>query len=75
MEDIFRTNSNWHDTRWLNIKTLKEGISQSLQEQRLEIFDFNKIEIDEKSTMQLLADEVLHPFYVFQIFSIFVACR
>ncbi|KAG5417665.1 hypothetical protein I9W82_005301 [Candida metapsilosis] len=72
MEDIFRTNSNWYDTRWLNIKTIKEGISQSLQEQRLEIFDFNKIEIDEKSTIQLLADEVLHPFYVFQIFSIFL---
>lgn len=72
MEDIFRTNSNWYDTRWLNLKTIKEGISQSLQEQRLDVFDYNKIEIEEKSILQLLADEVLHPFYVFQIFSIFL---
>ncbi|KAI5969729.1 hypothetical protein CANMA_001191 [Candida margitis] len=71
-EDIFRTNSNWYDIRWLSLKTIKEGISQSLQEQRLEIFDSNKIEIDEKTTFQLLADEVLHPFYIFQIFSIFL---
>ncbi|KAL6452467.1 YPK9 Vacuolar cation-transporting ATPase YPK9 [Candida maltosa Xu316] len=72
MEDIFKTNSNWYDGRWLNVKYLKDGISQSVQEQRLEIFGENKIEIDEKSVFQLLTDEVLHPFYIFQVFSIFL---
>ncbi|CAK9435871.1 uncharacterized protein LODBEIA_P05160 [Lodderomyces beijingensis] len=71
-EDIFKTNSNWYDGRWLNVKNIKDGISQSLQEQRLEVFDENRIEVDEKSVFQLLVDEVLHPFYVFQIFSIFL---
>ncbi|CAI5756413.1 unnamed protein product [Candida verbasci] len=72
LEDIFKTNSNWYDSRWLNVKTTKEGISQSLQGQRLNIFDENKIEIEEKSIARLLIDEVLHPFYVFQVFSIFL---
>lgn len=72
VEDIFRTNSTWYDHHWLNVKNLRDGTSQTLQEQRLSIFGHNNIDIDEKSTVQLLADEVLHPFYVFQIFSIFL---
>lgn len=72
LEDIFKTNSNWYDARWLNVKSIKDGIPQGLQEQRLEIFGENKIEINEKSAAQLLADEVLHPFYIFQVFSIFL---
>lgn len=72
VEDLFKTNSNWYDTHWLNYRHLKEGISQSLQERRLAIFEENNIEIEEKSVVQLLVDEILHPFYVFQIFSIFL---
>ncbi|KAK6204356.1 cation translocating P-type ATPase [Scheffersomyces amazonensis] len=72
VEDMFRTNSNWYDLRWLNVKNTKDGVSQSLQERRLDIFDENSIEILSKSVVQLLVDEVLHPFYVFQVFSIFL---
>lgn len=72
VEDIFKTNSNWYDLHWLNSRTLKDGILQLLQEQRLSIFAANSIAIEEKSVGQLLMDEVLHPFYVFQIFSIFL---
>lgn len=72
VEDMFKNNSNWYDIRWLNIKNTKEGISQSTQEQRINIFDENSISIEEKTIVQLLMDEVLHPFYVFQIFSIFL---
>lgn len=72
VEDLFKTNSNWYDPHWLNHKYLKDGISQSMQERRVAIFDENNIEIEEKSVVQLLMDEVLHPFYVFQIFSIFL---
>ncbi|KAK6458063.1 cation translocating P-type ATPase [Scheffersomyces xylosifermentans] len=72
VEDIFRSNANWYDLHWLNVKNTKDGVSQSLQEQRLDIFDENSIEIEEKSVIQLLVDEVLHPFYVFQVFSIFL---
>lgn len=72
VEDIYRSNTNWYDLHWLNVKNTKDGVSQSLQEQRLELFDKNSIEVEEKSIMQLLVDEVLHPFYVFQVFSIFL---
>lgn len=72
VEDIFKTNSNWYDLRWLNVKNLREGTSQVLQEQRLEIFGANNINIEQRSNLQLLVAEVLHPFYVFQVFSIFL---
>ncbi|EDK42410.1 conserved hypothetical protein [Lodderomyces elongisporus NRRL YB-4239] len=72
VEDIFKTNSNWYDEKWLNVKAIKDGISQSLQEQRLEIFGQNRIDVEEKSIPQLLVDEILHPFYIFQVFSIFL---
>lgn len=72
VEDIFRTNSNWYDLFWLSIKNTKDGVSQSVQEQRLKIFDKNDIKIKEKSNLELLSDEVLHPFYIFQVFSIFL---
>lgn len=72
VEDLFKTNSNWYDPRWLYIKSMKDGVLQSTQEERLEIFGENNITIEEKSVVQILADEVLHPFYVFQIFSIFL---
>lgn len=70
VEDIFRTNSTWCDLHWLNVKNLRDGTSQTLQEQRSTIFGHNNLNIEEKTIVQLLADEVLHPFYVFQIFSI-----
>lgn len=72
VEDIFRTNSTWYDLHWLNVKNLRDGTSQTIQEQRSAIFGHNNIDIEEKSIVQLLMDEVLHPFYVFQIFSIFL---
>lgn len=72
LEDIFKTNSTWYDLHWLNVKNLREGTSQTLHDYRSLIFGKNNIQIKEKSTVQLLADEVLHPFYVFQIFSIFL---
>ena len=72
VEDIFRTNSTWYDSHWTNLKSIKEGISQSTQEQRIHNFGENNIEIEEKSIMLLLTDEVLHPFYVFQVFSVFL---
>lgn len=71
-EDIFRTNSTWYDSHWTSLKSIKEGISQSTQELRIYNFGENNIEIEEKSVVQLLTDEVLHPFYVFQVFSIFL---
>lgn len=70
VEDIFKTNSNWYDGRWLNFKETKEGLTQTLHDRRMNVFGSNSIELEEKSVFQLLVDEVLHPFYIFQVFSI-----
>lgn len=72
VEDIFKTNSTWYDLHWLNVKNLREGTSQTLHDYRMIIFGKNNIQIKEKTNIQLLSAEVLHPFYVFQIFSIFL---
>ncbi|RKP32719.1 hypothetical protein METBISCDRAFT_29334 [Metschnikowia bicuspidata] len=70
LEDIFKTNSNWYDRHWLKVKNLREGMSQALHEQRSVVFGKNSIDIEQKSSLQLLVGEVLHPFYAFQVFSI-----
>ncbi|KAF7315568.1 Cation-transporting ATPase [Mycena indigotica] len=46
------------------------GIESSVRQQRLTLFGKNEVDIEGKSTIALLIDEVIHPFYVFQIASI-----
>uniref|UniRef100_A0A060TCR2 Cation-transporting ATPase n=1 Tax=Blastobotrys adeninivorans TaxID=409370 RepID=A0A060TCR2_BLAAD len=73
-EDFFRTNLDWVDPGWLN-GSVQEGIESDDYHDRQTVFGPNAINIREKTTLQLLVDEVLHPFYVFQIFSIILwAC-
>lgn len=66
VDDLFRTNSQWIDPRWLQKKT--DGVSSGTQEQRAAIFGANTIRIHQRPVALLLVDEVLHPFYVFQLF-------
>lgn len=70
LEDIFVTNYDWVDKTWVEIQGIREGIDNDTQADRQAVFGPNIIDIKEKSTMQLLVDEVLHPFYIFQVFSI-----
>lgn len=70
VEDIFVTNFDWVDKNWVDVQEIREGIDNEMQEDRQIVFGPNIIDINEKSTSQLLVDEVLHPFYVFQVFSI-----
>ncbi|CAH6722142.1 vacuolar cation-transporting ATPase Ypk9p [[Candida] jaroonii] len=69
LEDIFKTNGTWYDSLWLHTAKM-QGLSQNTYEERQVIFETNAIEIEEKSIGSLLVEEVLHPFYIFQIFSI-----
>jgi cation-transporting P-type ATPase 13A2 len=48
----------------------KYQLTDSEVEQRVSLFGKNSIDIEEKSNFRLLVDEVLHPFFVFQICSI-----
>lgn len=69
-DDLFKLSNNWVDERWCHYPDIKDGIAEETYKARRDIFDVNVIKIKEKSIIQLLRDEVLHPFYVFQVFSI-----
>lgn len=70
LEDIFLTNFDWVDKSWVDVEVAREGIDNETRSDRESVFGPNIIDINEKTTMQLLIDEVLHPFYIFQVFSI-----
>ncbi|CDU25369.1 related to YPK9-vacuolar protein with a possible role in sequestering heavy metals [Sporisorium scitamineum] len=61
---------DWRDPLWTSLVAINSGISWDAEKDRTTIFGKNAIEIQAKSTWQLLVDEVLHPFYMFQIVSI-----
>ncbi|CCH60603.1 hypothetical protein TBLA_0D00950 [Henningerozyma blattae CBS 6284] len=70
LEDIFKVNSNWADPQWSNLQDTVNGLTTATQEDRLIAFGKNSIDLKMKTTSEVLFQEVLHPFYVFQIFSI-----
>ncbi|KAG8733367.1 hypothetical protein FRC11_006789, partial [Ceratobasidium sp. 423] len=61
---------NWRDRTWPNLASLAGGLTVGTREQRTTAFGANEVEIEAKGTGALLIDEVLHPFYVFQLASI-----
>ncbi|ONH66901.1 Vacuolar cation-transporting ATPase YPK9 [Cyberlindnera fabianii] len=68
VEDIYKTNTNWVDYSWHTRS--KEGLTTDAYEDRNLVFNQNSLDLKEKTVGQLLVDEVLHPFYMFQVFSI-----
>lgn len=48
----------------------QQGLSRADQSTRKQIFGANIIDVPVKSYLQLLFEEVLNPFYIFQVFSI-----
>ncbi|KAJ3129220.1 hypothetical protein HK098_002204 [Nowakowskiella sp. JEL0407] len=67
----FQTMNKWKDNAWNRIDNLLQGIRNSeTVQKREEIFGPNVIDIKEKSDFTLMVEEVLHPFFVFQIASI-----
>lgn len=71
IEDLFKTNSNWVDVdNWLDYTRVQQGLnSNSIVESRFMIFGKNSCDLDIKPIHQLIFEEALHPFFVFQIFS------
>ncbi|KAK3846048.1 MAG: P-type ATPase-like protein [Linnemannia gamsii] len=65
----FMQNSKWKDPEWSNIITCDRGIGRETQQERTMVFGQNVIDVKEKTVGQLLVQEVLHPFYIFQVFS------
>ncbi|KAG5648535.1 hypothetical protein DXG03_003146 [Asterophora parasitica] len=67
---LFAMIRDWRDPGVSALTSVQSGMDESVRKQRLLLFGNNEIEIEGKSTISLLVDEVIHPFYVFQIASI-----
>ncbi|KAH9911839.1 Ca-transporting ATPase [Fomitopsis serialis] len=67
---LFSPVKDWRDPDWTGVSSVQHGLTMEVQTQRRTLFGLNAIEIEGKSTIALLIEEVIHPFYVFQIASI-----
>ncbi|TFK54011.1 hypothetical protein OE88DRAFT_1624988 [Heliocybe sulcata] len=67
---LFTMLKDWRDPSWTGVLNVHAGLQQEVRQQRSTLFGPNVIDIEGKSTLSLLIDEVIHPFYVFQIASI-----
>ncbi|KAF8313138.1 Ca-transporting ATPase [Clavulina sp. PMI_390] len=65
----FRMLRDWRDPSIATVNAARNGVELRAKQQREVLFGPNVIEIAAKSTLSLLIDEALHPFYVFQIAS------
>ncbi|KAL1642529.1 hypothetical protein SLS61_009619 [Didymella pomorum] len=72
IKDKFVLANTWKDPQWTDVAALREGLDNEERDYRELVFGKNQIDIAEKSLGQLLVDEVFHPFYVFQIASLFL---
>lgn len=58
LEDKFILNNNWADPQWTDVKALREGLDSDERDIRDRVFGKNILEIQQKSILQLLMDEV-----------------
>jgi len=70
VRDMFYTNMDWVNTDWNTVERATEGLDGDVHERRALVFGRNCLYIPQPPTLKLLMDEVLHPFYIFQVFSI-----
>ncbi|KAG0150885.1 hypothetical protein CROQUDRAFT_709427 [Cronartium quercuum f. sp. fusiforme G11] len=67
----FRMARDWQDPAWsVSLSHLAKGLTEKDSASRSQLFSDNVMEVKGKTTVQLLIDEALHPFYLFQIASI-----
>jgi cation-transporting ATPase 13A2 len=56
--DKFMPNNNWKDPAWNNVRSLRIGLDGDEKSYRQAVFGDNVIDIEEKTPMQILVDEV-----------------
>ena len=64
--DKFLLCSDWTDQSWTSVKSMRTGLDSEERHKREQVFDKNQINIEEKSTSQLLIDEVRAVHFVLQ---------
>ncbi|KAK3076522.1 hypothetical protein LTS18_012784, partial [Coniosporium uncinatum] len=70
VRDKFLLGNTWKDPNWTDVDAVRGGLEHEEKEHRQQVFGKNLIDIEEKTTGQLLVDEAFHPFYIFQIASL-----
>lgn len=70
LKDKFLLGNQWKDPAWSDAAALRVGLDSEEKDYRHRVFGENMIDLEEKSVGQLLIDEALHPFYIFQIASL-----
>ena len=58
LDDQFILNSRWTDPQWTNTRILRHGLDAEQKDMRAQVFGKNVLEIQQKSILQLLMDEV-----------------
>lgn len=71
-KDKFIILNGWTDPTWTDVRSIRDGIDSDEKDKRELVFGNNLINIEQKTIPQLLVDEAFHPFYVFQIASLFL---
>ncbi|KAG0214920.1 hypothetical protein BGX28_001126 [Mortierella sp. GBA30] len=67
--NAFLQNSHWKDAEWTTVARCGQGLERETHQERSMVFGQNVIDVQEKTVGQLLVQEILHPFYIFQVFS------
>ncbi|CCX34624.1 Similar to Probable cation-transporting ATPase C1672.11c; acc. no. O74431 [Pyronema omphalodes CBS 100304] len=70
LHDKFMINNGWKDPHWESVSKLRKGLESEEKILRQIVFGDNAIEIEEKTSVQLLVDEIINPLFTFQIASI-----
>ena len=58
LKDKFMLCSDWKDPKWTDTKSIRAGLDSDERHKREQIFGKNQIDIQQKSILQLLVDEV-----------------
>ena len=58
LKDKFVLCSNWKDPSWTDVKSIRIGLDSDERLKREQVFGRNVIDIQEKTVLQLLVDEV-----------------
>ncbi|KAI9019870.1 hypothetical protein DFJ74DRAFT_607911, partial [Hyaloraphidium curvatum] len=66
----FETTEGWRDPEWTSVPRAASGLGPKLLALRSIVFGANSVAPPEPSILAILFNEVLNPFYIFQIFSI-----
>lgn len=58
LKDKFMLCSNWKDPAWTDVRSIRGGLDSDERFRREQVFGPNQLDIQQKSILQLLIDEV-----------------